>query len=222
MQEKSPFTLLDYIRQRKRWIQGLLLVANSSEIPLRCTYHGNAQQKSFFQMLYSIFQITFFVCTLCVRFGIGAGDSCEHFSSTLFPSTDERGKQINFIYTWELDLFFFLCIADLDPERNFPGGRFLLHGHLWNRPLIHRLSSRDQKDDFLTHFVRASYSAKDCLRSHCHYLGGFHPEKYVCCCGQEPSGYAQISNNFSCLTCVLLFCNTEMWIDVDCTISVWN
>ena len=35
MHEKSPFTLLDFIQQRKRWLQGLLLVVHSSEIPWR-------------------------------------------------------------------------------------------------------------------------------------------------------------------------------------------
>lgn len=35
MWEKSPFTIMDFLRQRKRWLQGLLLVAHSSRIPLR-------------------------------------------------------------------------------------------------------------------------------------------------------------------------------------------
>lgn len=35
MREKSPFTISDFLKQRKRWIQGLLLVVHSSEIPLR-------------------------------------------------------------------------------------------------------------------------------------------------------------------------------------------
>nr|CAH0112427.1 unnamed protein product [Daphnia galeata] len=35
MWEKSPFTIADFLRQRKRWLQGLLLVVHSSEIPLR-------------------------------------------------------------------------------------------------------------------------------------------------------------------------------------------
>lgn len=35
MWEKSPFTLMDLIRQRKRWIQGLLQVTHSSKIPFR-------------------------------------------------------------------------------------------------------------------------------------------------------------------------------------------
>ncbi|XP_046643232.1 beta-1,4-mannosyltransferase egh-like isoform X2 [Daphnia pulicaria] len=35
MWEKSPFTIKDFLRQRKRWLQGLLLVVHSSEIPLR-------------------------------------------------------------------------------------------------------------------------------------------------------------------------------------------
>lgn len=34
MWEKSPFTLWDFIQQRKRWIQGILLVVHSKEIPL--------------------------------------------------------------------------------------------------------------------------------------------------------------------------------------------
>lgn len=33
MHEKSPFTLMDFIQQRKRWLQGLLLVVHSPEIP---------------------------------------------------------------------------------------------------------------------------------------------------------------------------------------------
>ena len=35
MHEKSPFTLMDFIQQRKRWLQGLLLVVHSGEIPWR-------------------------------------------------------------------------------------------------------------------------------------------------------------------------------------------
>ena len=35
MWEKSPFNLLDFLQQRKRWLQGLLLVAHSSKIPKR-------------------------------------------------------------------------------------------------------------------------------------------------------------------------------------------
>ncbi|XP_053600244.1 beta-1,4-mannosyltransferase egh [Plodia interpunctella] len=34
MWEKSPFTLWDFIQQRKRWIQGILLVVHSKEIPI--------------------------------------------------------------------------------------------------------------------------------------------------------------------------------------------
>jgi len=34
MWEKSPFTLIDFLQQRKRWLQGLLLVTHSSKIPL--------------------------------------------------------------------------------------------------------------------------------------------------------------------------------------------
>lgn len=33
LHEKSPFTLLDFIQQRKRWLQGLLLVVHSPQIP---------------------------------------------------------------------------------------------------------------------------------------------------------------------------------------------
>lgn len=33
MWEKSPFTLWDLLQQRKRWIQGILLVVHSKEIP---------------------------------------------------------------------------------------------------------------------------------------------------------------------------------------------
>uniref|UniRef100_A0A8W7PW73 Glycosyltransferase 2-like domain-containing protein n=1 Tax=Anopheles coluzzii TaxID=1518534 RepID=A0A8W7PW73_ANOCL len=35
MYEKSPFTLTDFLQQRKRWLQGILLVVRSTEIPLR-------------------------------------------------------------------------------------------------------------------------------------------------------------------------------------------
>ncbi|XP_019876003.1 beta-1,4-mannosyltransferase egh [Aethina tumida] len=35
MWEKSPFTLFDFIQQRKRWIQGILLVVHSKSIPLK-------------------------------------------------------------------------------------------------------------------------------------------------------------------------------------------
>lgn len=35
MWEKSPFTLWDFVQQRKRWLQGILLVVHSKEIPVR-------------------------------------------------------------------------------------------------------------------------------------------------------------------------------------------
>lgn len=35
MWEKSPFSLWDFMQQRKRWLQGVLLVVHSSEIPIR-------------------------------------------------------------------------------------------------------------------------------------------------------------------------------------------
>lgn len=35
MYEKSPFTLFDFLQQRKRWIQGILLVVHSKIIPFR-------------------------------------------------------------------------------------------------------------------------------------------------------------------------------------------
>lgn len=35
MYEKSPFTMLDFLQQRKRWLQGILLVVHSSLIPVR-------------------------------------------------------------------------------------------------------------------------------------------------------------------------------------------
>lgn len=38
MLEKSPFTIKDFLHQRRRWLQGLLLVVHSREIPLRYNY----------------------------------------------------------------------------------------------------------------------------------------------------------------------------------------
>ncbi|KAI5732922.1 hypothetical protein M8J76_005698 [Diaphorina citri] len=35
MWEKSPFSLWDFVQQRKRWLQGILLVVHSKAIPLR-------------------------------------------------------------------------------------------------------------------------------------------------------------------------------------------
>ncbi|KAG5683469.1 hypothetical protein PVAND_012747 [Polypedilum vanderplanki] len=35
MYEKSPFTILDFIQQRKRWLQGILLVIHSKAIPFK-------------------------------------------------------------------------------------------------------------------------------------------------------------------------------------------
>lgn len=35
MHEKSPFTMLDFLQQRKRWLQGILLVVHSGLIPVR-------------------------------------------------------------------------------------------------------------------------------------------------------------------------------------------
>lgn len=34
MWEKSPFTLIDFLQQRKRWLQGIFLVVHSPNIPL--------------------------------------------------------------------------------------------------------------------------------------------------------------------------------------------
>lgn len=38
MWEKSPFTLLDCLRQRKRWLQGIFLVVHSRHIPMSCKF----------------------------------------------------------------------------------------------------------------------------------------------------------------------------------------
>jgi beta-1,4-mannosyltransferase len=38
MWEKSPFGVVDFLQQRKRWLQGLLLVVHSSRIPIM--YNG--------------------------------------------------------------------------------------------------------------------------------------------------------------------------------------
>ncbi|KAL3267009.1 hypothetical protein HHI36_011157 [Cryptolaemus montrouzieri] len=35
MWEKSPFTLWDFIQQRKRWLQGIFLVVHSKQIPFK-------------------------------------------------------------------------------------------------------------------------------------------------------------------------------------------
>lgn len=35
MYEKSPFTMMDFLQQRKRWLQGILLVVHSKVIPFR-------------------------------------------------------------------------------------------------------------------------------------------------------------------------------------------
>jgi len=35
MWEKSPFSISDFIQQRKRWLQGILLVVHSAAIPTR-------------------------------------------------------------------------------------------------------------------------------------------------------------------------------------------
>jgi beta-1,4-mannosyltransferase len=35
MYEKSPFTIEDYLHQRKRWLQGILLVVHSKVIPFK-------------------------------------------------------------------------------------------------------------------------------------------------------------------------------------------
>lgn len=35
MWEKSPFTLWDFVQQRKRWLQGILLVVHSKMIPMK-------------------------------------------------------------------------------------------------------------------------------------------------------------------------------------------
>lgn len=37
MWEKSPFTIYDFLQQRKRWLQGILLVVHSPHIPVSVT-----------------------------------------------------------------------------------------------------------------------------------------------------------------------------------------
>lgn len=41
MEEKSTFTVGDYINQRKRWLQGLYLVVTSPEIPMKYKFFVN-------------------------------------------------------------------------------------------------------------------------------------------------------------------------------------
>ena len=38
MYEKSPFTLMDFIRQRRRWVQGIWLVVHNFKIPIRTKF----------------------------------------------------------------------------------------------------------------------------------------------------------------------------------------
>ena len=38
MHEKSPFTFKDFIKQRKRWIQGFYLVCTAPVIPIRSKF----------------------------------------------------------------------------------------------------------------------------------------------------------------------------------------
>lgn len=38
MWEKSPFTLMDFLQQRKRWLQGIYLVVHSPNIPLKLKF----------------------------------------------------------------------------------------------------------------------------------------------------------------------------------------
>ena len=35
MWEKSPFNLADFVKQRKRWLQGILLVVHDRRLPVR-------------------------------------------------------------------------------------------------------------------------------------------------------------------------------------------
>ena len=38
MHEKSPFTIIDFVKQRKRWIQGFYLVCASQQIPVKSKF----------------------------------------------------------------------------------------------------------------------------------------------------------------------------------------
>lgn len=62
MYEKSPFTLLDYIKQRKRWLQGLILVVHSKMTPLKhkifiilSTYSNCIGPLVYLQVLFDLF-----------------------------------------------------------------------------------------------------------------------------------------------------------------------
>ncbi len=39
MWEKSPFTLTDFIKQRKRWVQGIFLVVHERRLPWHVRFY---------------------------------------------------------------------------------------------------------------------------------------------------------------------------------------
>lgn len=59
MHEKSPFTIHDFLQQRKRWFQGTLLAAHSSDIPLRFRLGILSIIFSAYAMLLSLANIAF-------------------------------------------------------------------------------------------------------------------------------------------------------------------
>ena len=61
MHEKSPFTIIDFVKQRKRWIQGFYLVCASQQIPVKSKFLLTMclGRKIFESKLFQIFTIVF-------------------------------------------------------------------------------------------------------------------------------------------------------------------
>ena len=62
MWEKSPFTLSDFIKQRKRWLQGILLVVHDRHLPIRVRIGlGKNQTFPIIQLIPLFFQVLLYI-----------------------------------------------------------------------------------------------------------------------------------------------------------------
>ncbi|KAI6243594.1 Glyco-trans-2-like domain-containing protein [Aphelenchoides fujianensis] len=59
MHEKSPFTVWDFLQQRKRWLQGIFLVVHSAAIPLRSKFLLGCSLYSWIALPFTTLQVVF-------------------------------------------------------------------------------------------------------------------------------------------------------------------
>ncbi len=93
MCEKSPFDLMDFLQQRKRWLQGLLLVVHSSKIPLRyyCLKFFLYVPMTYFFVNF-LTQISTFIGCKRLFLGHHAFDHRQYFFETIISHCSSSGN----------------------------------------------------------------------------------------------------------------------------------